>query len=55
MDAEKDNVTALGNLGTTDHSAYPRRGTGFCGEVYMPALSAWNRYLASQGTKMAHV
>ena len=33
----------------------PRRDIGSCGEVYKPALSAWNRYLTSQGTKMAYM
>ena len=33
----------------------PRRDIGSCGEVYKPALSAWNWYLTSQGTKMAYV
>ena len=38
-----------------NRSASPRRDIGPCGEVYMPALSPWNRYLTSQGTKMACV
>ena len=33
-----------------NRSASPRRDI-----VYMPALSPWNRYLTSQGTKMACV
>ena len=32
-----------------------RRDIGPCGEVYKPALSALNRYLTSQGTKMAYM
>ena len=38
-----------------NHSASPRRDIGPCGEVYKPALSAWNRFLTSQGTKMAYI
>ena len=33
----------------------PRRDIGPCGDVYKPALSAWKRYLTSQGTKMAYM
>ena len=52
MDAE-DSITALGSLGATVHP--PRRDIGPCGEVYKPALPAWNRNLTSQGTKMAYM
>ena len=38
-----------------NHSVSPRRDISPCGEVYMPALSAWNRYLESQGFKMAYM
>ena len=52
MDTE-DTITALGSLGATVHP--PRRDISPCGEVYKPALSAWNWYLTSQGTKMAYM
>ena len=52
MDAE-DTITVLGSLGTT--VLPPRRDIGPCGEVYKPSLSTWNRYLKSQGIKMADV
>ena len=48
-----DTITAFGSLGATVHP--PRRDISPCGEVYKPALSAWNRYLTSQGTKMAYM
>ena len=38
-----------------NHSVSPRRDISPCGEVYMPDLSAWNRYLESQGFKMAYM
>ena len=38
-----------------NHSASPRQDISPCGEVYMPALSAWNRYLESHGFKMAYM
>ena len=40
-------------LGATVHP--PRRDIGPCGELYKPALSGWNRYLTSRGTKIAHM
>ena len=52
MDAG-DTITVLGSLGAT--VLPPRRDIGPCGEVYKPSLSAWNRYLKSQGTKMAYM
>ena len=52
MDAE-DAITVLGSLEAT--VLPPRRDIGPCGEVYKPSLSAWNRYLKSQGTKMAYM
>ena len=51
MEAE-DTITAFRSLGATVHS--PRRDTGPCGQVDKLALSAWKRYLTSQGTKMAY-
>ena len=44
----EDTIAAFGSLGATVHPL--RRDIGPCGEVYKPALSAWNRYLTSQGT-----
>ena len=52
MDTE-DTITALGSLGATVHP--PRRDISPYGEVYKPDLSARNRYLTSQGTKMAYM
>ena len=52
MDAE-DRITALGSLGAK--VLPPRRDIGPCGEVYKPSLLALNRYLKSQGTKMAYM
>ena len=52
MGAE-DTITALGSLEAT--VLPPRRDIGPCGEVYKRCLSAWNRYLKSQGTKMAYL
>ena len=51
MEAE-DTITAFGSLGATVHP--PRRDICPCGEVHKPTLSAWKRYLTSQGTKMAY-
>ena len=52
MEAD-DTITAFGSLGATVHP--PRRDIGPCREVHKPALSAWKRYLKSQGTKMAYM
>ena len=52
MEAEYT-ITALGSLQEPQSIPRSRRDIGPCGEVYKPALSAWNRYLTSQGTKMA--
>ena len=52
MDAE-NTITALGSLGAT--VLPPRRDIGPFGEVYKPSLSALNRCLKSQGTKMAYI
>ena len=52
MEAE-DTITAFGSLGATVRP--PRRDIGPCAEVYKPVISAWNRYLTSQGTKMTYI
>ena len=52
MEAE-DTITAFGSLGATVQP--PRRDIGPCADVYKPVISAWNRYLTSQRTKMACV
>ena len=52
MDAE-DTITALGSLEAT--VLPPRRDIGPCGEVHNPSLSALNRCLKSQGTRMAYM
>ena len=52
MEAE-DTITAFGSLGATVHP--PRRDIGPCAEVDKPVISAWNRYLTSQGTKMTYI
>ena len=52
MDAE-NTITALGSLGAT--VLPPRRDIGPFGEVYKPSLSALNRCLKSQGTKMVYI
>ena len=46
-------ITALGSLEAT--VLPPRRDIGPFGEVYKPSLSALNRCLKSQGTKMAYI
>ena len=45
MDADEDTITLEPHCG---------RDIGPCRDVYMPALSGWNRYLTSQRTKMAY-
>ena len=50
---EEDTITAFGSLGATVH--FPRRDIGPCEDVYKPGLSAWNRHLTSQATKMAYM
>ena len=49
----EDTITAFGGLRATVHPLI--RDIGPCREVYKPALSAWNRYLTSQGTKMTYM
>jgi len=53
MDAEEDTITTLRRAGTTVHP--PDEISALVEMFYMPALSAWNRYLTSQGAKMSYM